>query len=237
MSTGGVRRNSLNRPAIYAIVHLESGWAYIGQAYKWWQRWLEHRSRLTNGRHNNPHLQAAFKKYGAAAFRYALIEWCAVARLTEREAYWMAQFEQRTGIYNAYPAGGSPLGVKRSAETRAKIGASSRGRNNGRKHTPEELEKMSAWQRGRKRPPFSAEWRAKIGAAHRGKKKKPPSVEVRARISATLTGRKMPEETKRKIRATLQGRPIPKHIVIKRIAAKRKAKAARIAERQLCLPM
>lgn len=216
MSTGGARRSTLNHPAIYAIVHLGSGQAYVGQAYKWWQRWLEHRSRLANNRHNNPHLQAAFKKYGHPAFRYILIEWCARARLTEREAYWMAQFKQRAGIYNAYPAGGSPIGVKRSAETRAKIGASSRGRNSGRKHTAEELAKMSEWQRGRKRPPFSAQWRAKMEAA----------------IWSRTRGKPRPilEATKQKIRATLTG---SKWSVRRRATEYRR----KIIPGQLCLPI
>lgn len=59
-------------------------------------------------------------------------------------------------------------------------------------------EKMSAWQRGRKMGPLSAEHKAKISARHKGKPS-PKSAEHRARISATLLGRPLSEQCRKSI--------------------------------------
>ncbi len=85
-------------------------------------------------------------------------------------------------LVNGTAGGEGMLGIVRSAETRAKIGAASLGA----KHTDEARAKMSAARKG---VPKSAEWRASIGAAHVGMKR---SEEARARMSAAQKGKKMP---------------------------------------------
>jgi group I intron endonuclease len=183
--------DAIRRSGIYAYIHLETGRAYVGQAFDWHRRSYEHLSRLRNNRHKNPHLQSAFNKYGASAFTFVRVEACEISALTAREKYWMEECAKRVGIFNSCPAGGSPLGVKRSAETRAKISAASKGRLKGRKHTAEELAKMSQWQIGRKRPPFSPQWYAKMRPyweQMRGKKRV-HSQETKEKISATLRKR------------------------------------------------
>jgi hypothetical protein len=60
--------------------------------------------------------------------------------------------------------------------------------------SPETRAKMSA--SAKKKPPISAETRARLSAAHRGKKLRPRRPEHAAAISRALTGRKMPEEQK-----------------------------------------
>lgn len=89
------------------------------------------------------------------------------------------------------------IGVPKSPEHRAKIGAANRRRTYG----PASLAtraKMSASQRGRK---HSDESRAKISAGNAGKKKPPFSPEHRAKLVAKLTGRPVSQETRAKASA------------------------------------
>jgi hypothetical protein len=89
---------------------------------------------------------------------------------------------------------GKPNGMSgkhHSAESRAKIAMANSGANNylfGKHQSAETLAKLSAVRRGR-HP--SAAARAKMGDAHRGK---PRSSEVRAKVSAGLRGRKLSAE-------------------------------------------
>jgi hypothetical protein len=78
------------------------------------------------------------------------------------------------------------LGSVMTEETKSKIAATKRGK----KQLAEVVERRVAPLRGRKRPEFSAEWRARIGAASRGKKRKPRTLEHRANMSAAQKGRK-----------------------------------------------
>lgn len=219
---------------IYAFVHLGSGSLYIGQGFNCRRRFNEHLSRLRSKCHGNPHFQAAFNKYGEGQFVFVLMEKCPTTQLAEREQHWMDECRKRCEMYNVHPASKSPLGVKRSAETKAKIGAASKGRCLGRKHTPEELEKMSSSQKGRKRPPFSQQWRENLSASLRGRKGPVLSKESREKIASQLRGRPVPQERKDKIRATLKGRPLPKWTLAKR---REKWMSSKRPDRQLCLPI
>ena len=137
----------------------------------------------------------------------------------------LLEFEQKcldafVPEYNVSRVAGSPLGVKHSAETRAKVSAAMKGRTfkpstiallkeraTGRQHTATARLKMSASQRLRARP--SEETRAKQSAAGMGNThllghKHTP--ETRARIAAANIGRKASAETIEKIRAFHTGR-------------------------------
>jgi group I intron endonuclease len=129
---------------VYSILNTVSGKRYIGQAANLTKRLKDHFWLLERGKHHCIHLQRAFTKDGPTAFTYAIIEECTPDAITEREQYWMDYYRDR-GIYNAAPAAGSPLGIKRSAETREKFAAA----NRGRKASKETREKMSASHRGK----------------------------------------------------------------------------------------
>lgn len=191
--------------AIYAIRHVASGTAYVGQTFNARRRRCEHFSRLRNQDHKNAHLQAAFNKYGSDSFQFYVLEYCPIESLTAREAHWMAVLAV-DGLYNTNPAGGSPLGIKRSEETRKKIAAASKGRMRGFQHSPESRARMSLWQRGRKRPPFSEEWRRKIAAANLGRKHPPRSQEFRERVRLQRLGTTMPQAVRDKISASGRGK-------------------------------
>jgi len=57
----------------------------------------------------------------------------------------------------------------------------------GKKHSVETLEKMSQTRKGKKRPPFSEEWKKNIGLAAKGRKH---SKETKKKISISSKGRK-----------------------------------------------
>jgi group I intron endonuclease len=166
---------------IYAIRNTLDQKIYIGQSVSIWQRKKQHFHELRKGKHHCRHLQKAFDKYGEAAFEFVQVECCNAAALTEREQFWM-DFYGRRGTYNSAPAAGSSL---------------------GHKHTEDAKRRMSEAQR--KRPPPSAETRARRSASLTGKKR-PESFS--RKISAIHKGRVISAETRAKISATLKERAL-----------------------------
>ncbi len=167
---------ALHKTGVYQIRNLVNMKIYVGGAYKDFDhRFRIHVRDLRAGRHNNQHLQNAWKVYGEESFRFAILERCSPAVLTDRETIWIKKMratDRRYG-YNKSPTGGSPLGTKHppeygkavsernlrmSAETKAKIGAASKGR----KHSLESIEKTASKLRGKKRPPEFVEKLRKI---------------------------------------------------------------------------
>lgn len=96
------------------------------------------------------------------------------------------------------------IGYIMSKETRDKISNA----HKGKKHTEEQKFKIGAGWRGKKRPPFSEEWKKKIGLASKGRKL---SEKTKKNISINHR-RHNTEETKEKIRRTLTGRKRPEFI-------------------------
>lgn len=130
---------------VYAIRHIASGRLYIGSAVRVRHRWGQHLSSLRRSVHGNPPLQAAWNKYGEAAFSFELIEPVpAVHHLTAVEQTYIDYYGRVVRLYNVCRTAGSRLGVRHTAETKAKLSAANKG----------------------KQP--SAETRAKLSAANRG---------------------------------------------------------------------
>jgi group I intron endonuclease len=195
---------------VYAIVHRESGKLYVGSAVDLKRRWREHRSRLCRNIHPSRRLQNAWNKHGENAFAFVVVRFCPIANLIREEQRWIDETGStgRRG-YNASPTAGSQLGMKHTAESRARIAAASRGRKqtpehrakvvaalNGRKHTPEHRANIASARRGVKHSPETI---AKISASKRGSEVTP---EHRAKLSAALKNRRRSPETIAKIRAT-----------------------------------
>jgi group I intron endonuclease len=167
---------------IYAIRHDASGKLYVGSAVNLKRRFKDHRVRLVRGDHHAQKLQRSWDKYGENAFSFILLEACEPADLLLREQYWMDVTESASERgFNSCPTAGNILGIKRSAETRAK---------------------MSAWQVGRKMGPMSAEQRAKRSAANKGIQK---SAEWIQKLSASQKGKHVSAETRAKISAAVRG--------------------------------
>lgn len=128
---------------IYAIV-APSGSRYIGSAVRIAHRWRIHKSDLRLGKHANPGLTRAFRKYGLDALRFEVVEFCTPSELLNREQFHIDTTPKRKR-FNCLLIAGSNLGAKR---------------------TPEQRERMRQAQLGKKRPP---EVRAKISAYQQNK--------------------------------------------------------------------
>lgn len=111
---------------IYEIVNLKTGRRYIGSTARLSIRFLQHRSKLRQGTHDNTLLQAAWNKHGEASFVYRTLELCAEDQLLIVEQRWL-DLIQGNGEkhYNIAPfANSGAKGRSPSAETRAKQSAS-----------------------------------------------------------------------------------------------------------------
>lgn len=59
-------------------IRCSNGRRYIGSSDNMERRQRNHLTKLRAGRHQNPHLQRAWSKYGAGAFTFLVVETCAV---------------------------------------------------------------------------------------------------------------------------------------------------------------
>jgi len=144
---------------VYAIVN-RNGHCYIGSAVDLHKRWTGHRRDLRECVHHCGHLQKAWNKYGEPSFMFTRLEECPPQDCTRREQWWIDLLRP---AYNVCQMATSPLGVRRSDATRAKISAAMMGRKRplmiGKKMSPETKAKLSAAMTGRK---HSAETRTKM---------------------------------------------------------------------------
>ena len=61
---------------IYRITNTINNKCYIGQTKDYEQRFAEHKRLLRRNKHQNPHLQSAWNKYGEKNFSFDVIEYC-----------------------------------------------------------------------------------------------------------------------------------------------------------------
>lgn len=181
---------------IYQIENQINGKRYVGSAMNLRKRWQAHLSALRRSVHHNPHLQAAFRKHGEAAFMFATLESVGPHGLIGREQHYL---ETLNPEYNICPTAGSSLGRPCSRETRQKMSKALTGKghpNYGKHHSEETRAKMSVAHKGR---PKSEETRRKLSLALKGK---PLSAETRIRMSEAHKGVPLTEEHKQKISAS-----------------------------------
>src|SRR5712691_8455623 len=168
-------RRFIMAAGVYRIINAVAGKSYIGSTKTRQTRWYEHRRDLRAGKHHNPHLQHAWARDGESAWVYRVLEECEPSKLLEREAFWISQFETLD------PAKGynicHPDRHTVSAETRARISASSRGKT----VTAATGAKISASLLGKKRGPYAEAVRQSYAARF--------TPAVRARMSAAKKGK------------------------------------------------
>src|SRR4030095_5213412 len=146
--------SKLDISAIYKILNLVNGKFYIGSAVNVRIRWNHHLLQLRRGDHHSRHLQKAFYKYGESNFVLQIIECIPLrADLIPREQFWLdilKVYDAEVG-YNIHSNARSAFGVKRSVETRGKIRQAKLGK--------------PSWNKGKRRPPFSEEWKRNMSKA------------------------------------------------------------------------
>lgn len=143
----------LNISGVYKITNTVNQKFYIGSTVDIQKRWNHHLVFLRRGKHHNRHLQRAFVKYGECVFTIEALERTERSRtvLMSREQFYLDTLQpfKKRG-YNLCRQAGSNLGVKHTAKVREAM----RKRMLGR----------VPWNKGKKRPPFSEEWKRKLGA-------------------------------------------------------------------------
>lgn len=191
-----------NVSGIYQIRNTINGHCYIGSAVNIRERWYGHTSKLNRNKHPNPHLQSAWNKYGADAFKFTILEACFVFALIFREQHYINLLSP---VYNIATTAGSLLGMKHTLEARAKISAALKERI----ITPETRAKLSASNSGKT---HTAESRAKMSVAKKGKPAhnlgKKASPETRIKISLAGIGRVVSSLTRAKMSASQKGKTL-----------------------------
>lgn len=132
---------------IYRITNTANGKSYIGKTgMNFGDRWDSHRSLLRSGKHDNPILQRAWKKYGEEYFEFAVIEAVNdVSLLNDLEIRYIAQYREKGLCYNISDGGdgGCNLGKHLSDQTKKKIGEKNHLNALGRHPSNETRRKMS----------------------------------------------------------------------------------------------
>lgn len=160
---------------VYKIVNLINGKIYIGSAKNLSKRRQYHFWCLRNNRHCNGYLQNAFNKHGESNFVFDTIEGCEADSCVIREQFYIdlyCSFKPEIG-YNICEKAGSILGIKRSEETKAKIGKS----NAEKRLTADQKSHLSKINKGKS---LSEECKEKIRKGNIGKTM---SQEAKSKIS------------------------------------------------------
>ena len=194
---------------VYAITNTLNGNKYIGSAVDIKSRWRVHTCHLNSNKHHSPYLQRAWNKYGKDCFEFTILECCEKEQLIEREQFYIDSVKPS---YNITQVAGSPLGVKRSKETKLRISMSKSGEN----CSAETRTKLSEVHKGKPSPrkgaKLSEETRAKISAAQKGRV---TSEETRAKMRASSRHQAMPPEHYTKLSALYTGKPLSEEHRIK----------------------
>lgn len=187
---------------IYIIANDKSGKAYIGSTMDFRKRWRNHRSCLCQGVHGNPHLQAAWNKYGEATFEFGVLEYLDnPEELHLAEQFWMDIYrEEGKELYNFGSAARHPmLGMHHTEETKHRLSEASKS------CSEETRQRISKTLRGRR---LSEETKRKISKSQAGRKH---TKETKRKIGRASKGKCPSEETRRKI-SEANARPYPAFI-------------------------
>ena len=160
---------------IYKIINAVNNKFYVGSAVNFEKRKARHLWRLKRGDHANKHLQAAWNKYGADAFVFAIVQQVADNEdILAAENVWLAKHVGQPYCYNKAMDATAP-------------GTGMFGEKNpmwGKKfdHTDEAKEKIGAASKARIQSNEEKTKRRKTMQGHE------VSITTRAKISASLSG-------------------------------------------------
>ena len=184
---------------VYQIRNTQNGKRYVGSAMNLTKRWSNHVARLRKGRHNNPHLQAAWNKHGEDVFIFEVIEPDLEATvLIAREQHHLDHADWKK-LYNIDRVAGSRLGHQHTETTREKI----RKANIGKKASLTTRRKMSAKQRGRV---VTETMRRRASESNRTR---PITAETRKKMSESAKKRRATPEARQRMSEAHRGKPHP----------------------------
>ena len=157
---------------VYQILCIPTGKVYIGSSRDLQHRIASHQRLLNSGKHENSYLLRAWRKYGAEAFVFTVIELCELEDLIEREQSYIDFFQSyksKRGYNIRHIAASKGVRVRKTVQarmfhhstgTRAPRSAESIAKSAaawvGRKHRPESIEKMRQAKLGKPEHPNAA---------------------------------------------------------------------------------
>lgn len=146
---------------IYKIRNVVNGKFYVGSTVDSRVRFQTHRRNLKKGKHQSPHMQAAWNKYGEDCFKFEIIEIveCSENLLTA-EQKWLDEHAGKPHCYNWATDASAPMRGKKHTEKTIALVKANRTAPKGDTH----------YRFGKK---LSDEVRKKISDAQRGVKKAP----------------------------------------------------------------
>lgn len=178
---------------IYQWRQLSTGKKYIGSTKNFSNRKKQHLSEIGSKKHHNPHLSRAWAKYGPDDFVFEIIEVLDYAddsaKLVAREQSYLDNLVVWGFDFNLSKVAGLP------------------DRSSGFKVDEATKKKISASKQGKKRRPFSDEWRRKLSESGKRRaeihpphnKGKKATEEYRKKLSAAFKGRTFTEDHKRRM--------------------------------------
>ena len=86
---------------VYSITNLLTSRVYIGYTRQLYKRWVQHRTALKRGEHDNKALQESWDKYGKDAFDFNIVEECEHEVSLERERFHILQCESVFNVRSA----------------------------------------------------------------------------------------------------------------------------------------
>lgn len=213
-------KSILSSCGIYSIRNKFNGKQYIGSSVNIRKRWNAHRKCLLGGTHHSTKLQRAWTKYGSDAFEWLVLEYIEgpvdKQHVLSREQCWIDSQNSAAAGYNALLKAGSPMGSKRTAETRARMSEAAKKRGvlestkaaflfAARNPTEETRRKMSASQKAKG---ISHEQRERMLAALRNTPRQPysHSQETKDKLARISTGKRHTPESRAKISQSLSGK-------------------------------
>ena len=134
---------------IYRIVNKTNGKFYVGSSDDIQRRFSRHKLDLSKNRHDNPHLQNAWNKYGDGNFEFEVVRQCAIPELLVEEQKDLDIWVGKKECYNIRADAKCPVapGSHRPEWVKEKISAAQRGKP---KWTEEQKKQMSIDRMGRK---------------------------------------------------------------------------------------
>lgn len=138
---------------IYCIINVITGNVYVGQTkQRFIKRFWHHNWKLSNGTHDNKHLQDSWNFYGSENFEYIILQDITNENLLDDLEIQYIQNHKNIGkSYNIIPGGyHNKKGVPLSEEAKKKIGEKNRVNMLGKKHSEYTKKLMSDKRKGQR---------------------------------------------------------------------------------------